>query len=225
MYVKMKYVIQYDWYCYKRKNLGTDRVYFPSSRSHISYQDLLLVLSCWNYVMSTKRYCDIIWDVFILYLDQGEGSFQRFPLSLLHSDSCYPTSQGPKVEVASTAKYVDSNYTLRDWGNDYWMGPWTRDHCGLDLIQDSIYHLAPINPPSSSQRRAWWPLGLWVISVNSDPMSNNPRNVWLLPFLPCIVCPSVLLQGQGSLLAILPSPCGESCSLALHSNLQWSLWL
>lgn len=156
--------------------------------------------------------CDITWDVFILYLDQGEGSFQRFPLSLLHSDNCCPTGQGPKVEFTSTAKYVDSNYTFRDWGNDYWKVSWTQDHCGLDLNQDTIYHLAPINPHSNSQGGTCCPLSLWVISVNSDPVSSNPRNVWLSPFLLCIVYPLLLHHKQLSLPAILPRPCGGGCS-------------
>lgn len=106
--------------------------------------------------------CDITWDVFILYLDQGEGSFQRFPLSLLHSDNCCPTGQGPKVEFTSTAKYVDSNYTFRDWGNDYWKVSWTQDHCGLDLNQDTIYHLAPINPHSVREEH----VVLWVFGLS-----------------------------------------------------------
>lgn len=62
-------------------------------------------------------------------------------------------------------------------------------------------------------------LGLWVTKVSSDPVSNNFRNVWLSPFLQCIVCPPVLLQGQHSLQAILPCPCGGGCSLVVVSNL------
>lgn len=51
------------------------------------------------------------------------------------------------MSITPTAKYINRNYTLEDWVNDYLFVPWIQwSHCELDLIHDSIYYWLPDVP-------------------------------------------------------------------------------
>lgn len=83
-------------------------------------------------------------------------------------------------------KYIHSDYTFRDWGNDHLMSSLTqRTHCESAQVGASIYYLAPICPILIEG--ASWCFRSSVINVHSDSMANNTGNVRVLPFPCCMI--------------------------------------
>ena len=79
---------------------------------------------------------DIVFDLLSWLLGV---QFQSFHLVFSITIALIPTGQGPNVGVTPTAKSINSHYTFRDWGNDHWLDPWTRQaYCESDYSQDYL---------------------------------------------------------------------------------------